>query len=295
MGNSLIIILPLLALILAGVSIAGLWYWWSSGQEQEVTGHQEGRPTGGSQPQASQPPQGAEPTVGDMLGRVTSTAQSWIANIARSASAPAASASVPGYAPAASTSPTTDGETVEVLRVLRDLADGKLVIEIGGKRYRSLAEIIDPQVKRRFMGNAAALAQFAQVSTAPLSPAAVLWPAPKTEVVDQPPTITYPPPQQSVEPSIQPAGTTETAVAPADSQEQPSAPKTIADEIEELIQLRLHTTPALMYRSIHIRQGAGGGIRVEVDGHYFDSVAEVTDPEVTAFLQSVIHEWEARQ
>src|SRR4030042_1675851 len=35
-SDTLIIILPLLALVLAGVSIAGLWYWWSSGQEGET-------------------------------------------------------------------------------------------------------------------------------------------------------------------------------------------------------------------------------------------------------------------
>ncbi len=84
-------------------------------------------------------------------------------------------------------------------------------------------------------------------------------------------------------------------MAPAASQEQSGGPKTMADEIEELIQLHRGTSPSLASRSIHIRQGAGGGIRVEVDGQYFDSVASVTDPDVTAFLQSVIREWEARQ
>lgn len=294
MDQPLLILLPLLALILAGVSIAGLWYWWSSGQEEETVETQEARPVGGAQPQAPQP---VEPTVGDMVGKVTSTAQSWIANIARAASTPAAgSAPAPGYAPAAGLPSTVDGEMVEVLRVLRDLADGRLVIEIGGKRYWSLAEIIDPQVRRRFMGNAQALAQFAQVPLSPPSQATT-WPDPAPETIEQPPLssqpVTYPPPPQSLDPSFQPAGE---VVAPlSDLQEQPGEPKTMADEIEELIQLRLRMTPALMYRAIHIRQGAGGGIRVEVDGRYYDSVVDVADPEVAAFLQSVIREWEARQ
>lgn len=294
MDQPLLILLPLLALVLAGVSIAGLWYWWSSGQEEEP---QDSGPSSEAPPQVPQPSQPDEPTVGDMVGKATSTAQSWIANIARAASTPAAgTAPMPGYAPAAGASPTIDGEMVEVLRVLRDLADGRLVIEIGGKRYWSLAEIIDPQVKRRFTGNAQALAQFAQMSTAPLSQATI---SSTPADVEQSPLsaqpATYPPPPQPLAPPFQPASTTEAAVLPEDSEEEPGGPKTMADEIEELIQLRLRMTPTLMYRSIHIRQGAGGGIRVEVDGSYFDSVADVTESEVTAFLQSVIREWEARQ
>ena len=91
------------------------------------------------------------------------------------------------------------------------------------------------------------------------------------------------------------ASATEMSQSLTESQEQSGDPKTMADEIEELIQLRLRATPELMLRAIHIRQGSGGGIRVEVDGRYFDSIGDVTDPEILTFLQSVIREWEERQ
>jgi len=295
MAQTLLVLLPLLALVLAGVSIAGLWYWWSSGQEEESTENQETSSVGRTQDRISQSSQPAEPTVGDMVGKVTSTAQSWIANMARAASTPAAgSAPASGYAPTGLFS-TSDGEMVEVMRVLRDLADGRLVVEIGGKRYWSLAEISDPQVRRRFMGNAQALAQFAQVaasltSSQPTGSEAVAQPLPPVQ------PVTYSPPSPPIEyPAFKAVSTPETVVPSGDVQEQPPVPKSIADEIEELIQLRLGMAPALMYRSIHIRPAASGGIRVEVDGKYFESVADVTDPEVTAFIQSVIREWEARQ
>lgn len=277
-SDTLIIILPLLALVLAGVSIAGLWYWWSSGQEGETSENPESTASAKAQLQGSQP---AEPTVGDVVGRVSSSAQSWLANVARAAiTPPTGSAPTVGY-------PSADGEMVEVLRVLRDLADGSLVIEIGGRRYRSLSEVVDPQVKRRFLGNTQALAQFAQLS-ASSSPS--VWSSPAPETTEQ--ASLLPLQESAPSPAVpQPAS----IAAPIVPQVQPSVPKTMADEIEELIQLRLRVTPTLMRRSIHIQQAAGGGIRVEVDGMFFDSVAGVTDPEVTAFLQSIIREWESRQ
>lgn len=287
MGNTniLFVILPLLAVVLAGVSIAGLWYWWSSGSEET-----EEQPEGASsstRPEDSKP---AEPTVGDVVGKVTTTAQSWIANVARAAVTPVGSAApTSGYTPTGRVTHTPDGEMVEVLRVLRDLADGSLVVEIGGKRYRNLAEIVDPQVKRRFMGNAQALVQFTQ-ATASTVPQAPAWPAADSSDTEEPPFSSFLP----ADPALSSAPLTD-VVEPAVPPAQPSNSKTMADEIEELIQIRLITTPNLMNRAIHIRQGAGGGIRVEVDGRYFDSVAGVTDPEITAFLQSVIREWEARQ
>jgi hypothetical protein len=179
-----------------------------------------------------------------------------------------------------------DGEMVEVLRVLRDLADGSLVVEIGGRKYRSLTEIADPQVKRRFLGNAQALALFAQVAESPSMP----WPASTPDVTLQPDL----PPTELAEPLLSTSQLVAN-VEPVISQVQPGGPKTMADEIEELIQMRLKSIPTLMHRSIHILQAAGGGIRVEVDGRYFDSVAGITDPDVMAFLQSIIRQWEARQ
>lgn len=280
MGNILVILLPLLALLLAAISVAALYYWWTSGHEDSEGS--DAYQTRDFQPQEYKI---SEPTVGELVGKVTTSAQSWLSNIAKTAATPTSSAAnSSGYAHASDMTPISDGETVEVLRVLRDLADGGLVVEIGGRRYRGLDEIIDPQVKRRFMGNAQALSLFAQVDMVPkmdLTPAS-------SEAGVQPPS------------SSPVMGTSSVPVHPAkpiaipDAKEEGDTPKTIADEIEEMIQYRLLVTPSLMGRSIHIRSAAGGGIRVEVDGHGFSSVSDVPDPEVLAFLQSVIHEWEER-
>ena len=68
----------------------------------------------------------------------------------------------------------------------------------------------------------------------------------------------------------------------------------MGEQIEELLQQRLSANPELTHRSIHIHSTAGGGIEVEVDGRFYDSVGDVSDVEVQSFLQDVIREWEAR-
>ena len=131
--NLLISLLPFIALILAGLSVAALWYWWISTKDDEPE-ESAGQPIGepASRAELSAEPPAAKPVL-------------------TSVSAPPASAAQPVF----------EGEAIEVMRILRDLADGSLIVEIDGRRYRSLNEIVDPQVGRRFMGNAQALADFA--------------------------------------------------------------------------------------------------------------------------------------
>lgn len=54
-------------------------------------------------------------------------------------------------APAESTAATTGaGDVVEVLRVWRDVSDGSLILEMGGRRFGSLADLRSADLARRF-------------------------------------------------------------------------------------------------------------------------------------------------
>lgn len=212
-------LLPILALIVTLLLVAGLWYWWSQGQEERVLfpSHPEERPAAG-------------------------------------------------------------GEGIhEVLRVLRDSADGALIVEFEGRRYRALAEIRDAAVGRRFLAEVAALARFAHLADlkAPLAPApSATESAPLQRSPEQPPP---PPPLQR----------------PAEK--LPSALPTIADQIEELLQKRLQGEPTLAGRSIHMLAAPDGSAMVEVDGHFYAGVDEVPDAAIRTFIRHTIQEWEAQQ
>jgi hypothetical protein len=212
-------------------------------------------------------------------------------------------------------------DLVEVFRVMRDLADGALVVEIGGNRYSHLAEITDGQVGRRFIANVQALSDFAMLSTTqPLS--SVPPPAPAQPSLPpapaQPPTPPAPaqpsaPPAPAQPPAPETPSLTERLRAAISQSPPPPAPRpsaapgapigetpppptgSLADQIEETLQFRLMTHPTLSKRSIHVRPAAGGGVRIEVDGRSFDGVSDVDDEEVRTFIQDTIREWEARQ
>lgn len=260
-GNTLIVVLPILALVIASLSVAGLWYWWTSSEEGKKEEADKEEPQ-------EEVPLPALPRLG-LFQREP--------------------AAVP---PPASTAPPQN--TIEVMRVFRDLADGSIIVEIAGQRYRRPSDITDPEIARRFWGNVQALSTFANLPTIQTSP-----PYPVTGPQQQPPPAMQPPP-----PSIlrRPSSVTETAPRPPrrglfgrrKADEQPPAPESraLVDEIEELLQSRLALTPSLAQRSIHIGEGPEGGVQIEVDGALYDGVEDVSDEEIRAFIQATIREWE---
>ncbi|HOA25801.1 MAG: hypothetical protein WBH90_14810 [Aggregatilineales bacterium] len=267
--NLLISLLPFIALILAGLSVAALWYWWISTKDDEPE-ESAGQPIGepASRAELSAEPPAAKPVL-------------------TSVSAPPASAAQPVF----------EGEAIEVMRILRDLADGSLIVEIDGRRYRSLNEIVDPQVGRRFMGNAQALADFAKLGKirVPEEWAQVPTPERPAASAPQPPAhpAAPPPPPPPPEPAAPRRGGLFRRAQAED--EQPVEQPPIAEQIEELLQYRLSQTPELAHRSIHIRPAIDGGIRIEVDGRTYEGIGDVDDDEIRAFLQETVRQWEARQ
>jgi Tfp pilus assembly protein PilP len=277
MGEKLIAILPLVSLILASLSIAGLWYWWTS-----TSGDEEPEEESAAGEQMEE----ADLTVGDLLGKVTGFARSVLPAQQfppEGVSRPAQAMPPGGYAP-----PLADEGAVEVLRVLRDLADGSLIVEIGGQRYRRLSEIADPQIKRRLVGNTEDLTNFVQLAGGMVAPPSAPPPTP------QPPPAAAPPPAPEVAEARPQAKVRARGKDKNEEEEQPE-PKSIAEEIEELLQARLAATPELARRRIHIHEAMGGGVTIEVDGKHYGGIGEVTDDEVQEFIQAVIQEWEARQ
>jgi hypothetical protein len=279
-GETLLVVLPFLALILASVSIAGLWLWWNATKEQppEETGDRFEALAGSTGSKAAQ--EAAEeddPTVGQLFGRIVGSVQ---------AAMPSSSKTEPATPTAPAARPLSDGESIEVMRLLRDLASGGLIVEIGGQRYYHLSQIADPQLRRRFLGNAQALSQFTQGAEVDFpSPAPAPPPAPSPDVPAPPPITTGPP---GPRPGVLRRGA-------AEPEEAEEGPKTIADQIEELLQYRLTLTPTLSNRSIHIRPAVDGGVRIEVNGTQYGGVDDVEDTEIQEFIRSTIREWEARQ
>ena len=208
--------------------------------------------------------------------------------------------------------PNEPADAVEVMRVWRDLSDGSLIIQMGDQRYRSVSEIANTELMRRFSAVVRELWNMVNNGGNPGLPgrAQNALPAPET-------MGTVPPPEGSAgglkariglltqqaetdeASKPRPAGffkqVTRTALgqSPAPAKPEPRRDG-IADAVEQFLQFKLSHTPQFQMRSIHVRSAIDGGVRIEVDGHYYDGVGDVIDADVREFLLATLREWDAR-
>jgi hypothetical protein len=188
-------------------------------------------------------------------------------------------------------------DSIELLRVWRDLSDGSLIIEIGGRRFTSVNELQGADLDRRFLNvvrDLTSMLRAAQQSPAP-RPAATSTPAaPDTPAVPD----TSAPPDDAL-PSMAPGtllrqmGRVAMGHKPEPIEETPLL--SIPDQIEQILQRRLAALPEYADRSIHVRPSPFGGVRIEVDAQFFEGVDEVTDEEVRGLIQDAVREWEKSQ
>jgi hypothetical protein len=200
-------------------------------------------------------------------------------------------------------------DAVEVLRVWRDLADGTLIVEIGGQRFRALNEIQDTNLQRRLMNVVRDLANMARSTPSPTLPA----PPPAPARSPQPPRSAAPTPAEkkpdapskpadidlssaSLSPGTMFREMTKMAMGQRpEPVEAAPPPPSIAEQIQEVLQRKLEQTPGFTGRSIHIRPSLHGGVRIEVDGRFYEGVGEVDDDAVRQLLQDAVREWEENQ
>jgi hypothetical protein len=195
------------------------------------------------------------------------------------------------------------GNAHEVLRVLRDNLTGRMVLEIGGKRYANLDEVAEGEVRQAllttlqdleaFAGGAVSLAAADRPAGAPAaSPARqALASRAARSASDQAPAAPgeyRPLPPPSMNPFKQMAVLREMAKNP------PPAPKGITEQIDDVLQERIIGTP-LIHRGLHVRPGPRGDAIFEADGQSYSSVDELPDVEVRDAIRAAIAEWESKQ
>jgi hypothetical protein len=194
----------------------------------------------------------------------------------------------------------------EVLRVLRDNLTGRLVIEMGGRRYGQPADVDDAAVYQGLLTTLRDLNSFAGLESAPAGEAAQ---RPATPALSEPRTA---PPAARPATPLPPRTATSAAPTPAKPLPPPSmnpfkqmqvlrelakipvAPTlTIAEQIDEVLQARLLGTP-LVHRNIRMRPGPRGDAIFELEGQSYNSVDEVPDAEVRDLIRSAIAAWESK-
>jgi hypothetical protein len=208
--------------------------------------------------------------------------------------------------------PTQDGaaaEAVEVMTILRDVVDGRLIVQMGDKAYQNVNT--SAEFRERFNKVMRELGQIASQagSAAPEAKSVPEDTAPPAEV--ESPIASQPPPKPR--PASPPPPIPASGVVPGDLPSfkladnpivkpkrgqkldlKPVPEINIAGAIEAYLQYKLHNTPEYAGRSIHIYPAPDGGVSIEVDGRYYDAVSDVEDEAVREFISQAIQEWQER-
>ena len=208
----------------------------------------------------------------------------------------------------------------EVLTILRDENDGRLLVQIGDKGYRTLKH--ETAMRQKFSTLMKELSQVIMTDdgsntrkkaaeSAPTSdevhiaePAAQSIPVTPEPPEPAPPVQSAPPPpaRDGAMPGDLPSYKFDDNPAQIKNRRF-SNPKVefdappevnIASAIESYLQHKIMHTPEYRGRGIHIRPALNGGVRIEVDGQSYDFVDEITDSGVRNFVQSAIAEWQER-
>lgn len=150
-------------------------------------------------------------------------------------------------------------DAAEVLRVWRDLITGNLLIEMKGQVFSNTAELQASGLSQRYANLLSELSALAKLSIAPAPPpnfANFAPPTPKPKAVE------------------------------ADNE-----PLNVPAQIEAILQKRLSDSN-YAGRDIHVRPAIDGGVLIEVDGQFYNSVDDVPDADIRTFIQAAIQTWE---
>lgn len=194
------------------------------------------------------------------------------------AAAPAEPAAPPVTGTVAAPAGPSAQDTVEVLRLYRDLADGRLVIVINDRQFRSLDELRSADLERRFQAVLRDLEALVYPERFAASLASESQPAPVEEPPARPPSMFRQMTRVAMGQTVEPV--------------EPMPQRSIAEEIEDLLQERLRSLPDFAGREIHVRPALSGGVTIEVDGAFYEGVGEVADEAVRSLLMDVVRSWE---
>ncbi len=205
--------------------------------------------------------------------------------------------------------------TEEIVSIMRDPRDGRLVVYHEGTGYRTLVNT--PDVKKEFVAIMRELSEVVTQSdeNPPQSalqmetieePEAVIEPIEEAPISSPPPKRTTPPPPigpDGAMPGDMPSFRLDDTKIEPTSKGLFGRPKFDFAAVEELdlgarieayLQHKLNYSQEYRGRDIHVRTAPGGGVRIQVDDNFYDAVGDVADPEVRAFLSETIQEWQDR-
>jgi hypothetical protein len=196
---------------------------------------------------------------------------------------PGPAAAIPQPLPAAAINRTSaDGEILKIMRG----SDNSLLLQMEGKTYRTIGEIVDPQMGQRLLLIFGELLTFSRgmIATADgLRHLDVGGKAGGLSAMPPAPPLSGQAPRKGKE--IKSASPQETSAQTLD----------LINEIDEFVQRRLKASPYADKVSLQLRAGPQSELLIDLNGHYYHSPAEVTDENIRALIQAAVKDWEVER
>lgn len=192
-------------------------------------------------------------------------------------------------------------DAAEVMTIYRDVAEGGLLVQIGTQVYRHPPASADSEFRRRFATTVRELSSV--IASPPPTPkaeaAASAQPPAPARATGEIPGLRMPSAAVPLPGDLPKFKMPDVVEPPKRGRRRPPSEPipeiNIAQAIEDYLQFKLAGTDRFPGRQIHVRSAAGGGLRIEVDQSSYETVADVADADVRAFLQEAIEEWQSRQ
>ncbi len=213
----------------------------------------------------------------------------------------------------------------QVLALVREEEGDPIQVEIDNVRYKSMAEVADPNLKRQIIGAAMELIRFTGVLTMGEDDSSPLPATPETwredlrrgsrselQRIQAKPAAPESAPPLAAQPHDveeqflnllsemgQPPATPEKPTLAKSIQQRltpklPTAdrPRTFVDDIEDILQRRLKMIPALAERDVHVRPGSGGAVYFVFEGRKYENLDDVPNLTARQLIKDAIREWD---
>jgi hypothetical protein len=174
-------------------------------------------------------------------------------------------------------------ELTDELRIGHAPANGALVIELDGRRYRQLSDLPSEESRRQVLAMIGELTAFAQGLAVPAQTGQPATPAPNEFLKQLSTAASTPAPLKSYS-LIESLRTPTPKPAPM--------PIGIAGQVEQILQQQLADNPTLRGWSIHIVTAPDGSLQLTVEGQSLPWPDGVPDGPVRDAVQKAIRMWE---
>jgi hypothetical protein len=189
---------------------------------------------------------------------------------------------------------------IEVMRVLRVPPRGKLVVQVGDRRFERIAEIHDEALGRFLLAAVGELVVFANgystLVAAGVAPPLVKGPARGDS------SAAY---AQSVEErqaafiaSLEEQRDLELAAASVEITKEPLPPPelleplSIVDQINPLVQKHIEADPELKGHFVVLENEPAGGLLIRVDGRVYDRPEKIENIRIRKAIAAALREWD---